>query len=244
MNKDINCQNKDSILVVRNLKKSFGTKEVLNDLSFDLFEGETLALLGSNGAGKSLTIDIISGIQAQDDGEVYLNLGKEDWIESVKEIGIQFQESKISGGVKVGKIIKKHKLLYKNRLLDDETYNEMHDVFEIEKINKQKLSSLSGGQKQRLNLFIALMHNPKIIILDEFTTGLDVNLSDKILNFIYKLKKQNNSSMIIISHHPKEVEELADRVILLKDGIIEENLTINEILNSYPNIEAYMKEKI
>jgi len=92
-----------------------------------------------------------------------------------------------------------------------------------------KVNKLSGGQKQRVNLMRAIITNPRVMILDEFVTGLDVNAVIKIINYVNKLKIQNGASMIIISHHPDEIEALADRILVLKNGNFVEETTVEKI---------------
>jgi len=92
-----------------------------------------------------------------------------------------------------------------------------------------KVNKLSGGQKQRVNLMLAIITNPRVMILDEFVTGLDVNAVIKIINYVNKLKIQNGASMIIISHHPDEIEALADRILVLKNGNFVEETTVEKI---------------
>ncbi len=231
------------VLSVKDLKKSFGKKEVLKGINFDLYQFETLAIIGKNGAGKTLTMECILGIQEKTSGDIYLNLGHSKWVDNLGEVGMQFQASQLSGTKTVKKLISFYKKFYRDRI-NNETYSELEKIFNIESILKNKLNQLSGGQKQRLNLFLSVIHNPKLMILDEFITGLDISSVKEIINAIYELKINNEASMIVISHQPEEIQALADRVILFKDGVIAEDLLMKEIIDEYGSVSLYLESVI
>ncbi len=231
------------VLSVKDLKKSFGKKEVLKGVTFDLYKSETLAIIGKNGAGKTLTMESILGIQEKDSGEIFLNLGHKKWVDNLNEIGMQFQASQLSGTKTVRKIVDFYEKFYKDRI-DEVTLVGLKEIFEIEIISKNKLNQLSGGQKQRLNLFLSVMHNPKLMILDEFITGLDISSVKEIINAINDLKIKNEASMIVISHQPDEIQALADRVLLFKDGVVAEDLLMKEIIEKYGSVSNYLEDVI
>ncbi len=231
------------VLYAKDIFVSFKNKEVLKGVTIDLRQGETLALVGANGAGKTVLMETILGLLKKEKGEVYLNLGHKTFSDNLKEVGIQFQSSKFGQKDKVYKIINFFKKLYKDRI-NDEDVEEMIDVFDIREFYKKKISKLSGGQKQRVNLMIAIIHNPKLMILDEFITGLDVKSVRKIITYVNKLKIINDASMIIISHQPEEIKELADRVIVLNDGKIISETTVEEIEYNYGTVALFLEETI
>ena len=189
------------VLYVRDLFVSFKNKEVLKGVTLDLRQGETLALVGANGAGKTVLMETILGLKNKDKGDIFLNLGHEKYMDNLKEVGIQFQSSTFSKRSKVCNVIEFFKKLYKDRINENDI-EEMFEVFNINEFRKTKINKLSGGQKQRVNLMIAIIHNPKLMILDEFITGLDVKSVRKIITYVNNLKYINDASMIIISLPP------------------------------------------
>ncbi len=231
------------VLFVEDLKISFKEKEVLKGITMGLRQGETLAIVGANGSGKTVLMETILGIIPKQEGEIYLNLGHETFKDNLKEVGIQFQQSKFGKRVKVKRVFSEHLSLYKEKTSQEEL-DEIIKAFEIEEVLDKKINKLSGGQQQRINLALSIMHNPKIMILDEFITGLDVKSVREIITYVNDLKLKNNASMIIISHQPEEVEALADRVIVLHDGVITQEATPKEIIEKYGNMALFIEKNI
>lgn len=231
------------VLYVRDLFVSFKNKEVLKGVTLDLRQGETLALVGANGAGKTVLMETILGLKNKDKGDIFLNLGHEKYMDNLKEVGIQFQSSTFSKRSKVCNVIEFFKKLYKDRINENDI-EEMFEVFNINEFRKTKINKLSGGQKQRVNLMIAIIHNPKLMILDEFITGLDVKSVRKIITYVNNLKYINDASMIIISHQPEEIKELADRIVVLNDGKIIMETTVKEIESNYGSVALFLEEVI
>ncbi len=219
-------------------------KRILNGVTFGLRKGETLAIVGANGAGKTVLLETILGLNIPDSySRMVLNLGRKHYANNLKEVGIQYQQSKMSASMTVRKLIDDYKKLYIDRI-DESLIEKMLDVFHIRPFYPSKVDSLSGGQKQRLNLLLAVINNPKIMILDEFITGLDVNSVEEIINFIAELKVKLNASMIIISHQPEEIEELADRVLLMKEGAIVLETYVEDIVEEYGSVTDFIREMI
>ena len=217
-------------------------KVIFKDISFDLFQGETLAILGENGAGKTVLMETMMGFFDKDSGEIKLTLGHDYYYDNLKEIGMQFQNAKFSNGDKVKDLIDFYKDFYEDRI-DDLQIKEMLEVFGAKQWLNLKVNKLSGGQKQRINLMLAIISNPRVMILDEFVTGLDVNAVVKIIRYVNDLKIKNKSSMIIISHHPDEIEALADRILVLKNGKFIEETTVKEVLKKQ-SIVSFISERI
>lgn len=233
----------ERVLYIRDLFVSFKNKKVLKGITLDVRKGETLALVGANGAGKTVLMESMLGLCDKDSGDIFFNLGHDNHSDNLKEVGIQFQSSTFSKNIKVWKIIRFFQKLYKDRINEDDV-EEMLDVFNIREFRKTKINRLSGGQKQRVNLMIAIIHNPKLMILDEFITGLDVKSVRKIITYVNNLKIINNASMIIISHQPEEIKELADRVLVINDGVISEETTVDEIEDDYGSVAEFLEEVI
>ncbi len=218
-------------------------KKVLKGVTFGLREGETLALVGANGAGKTVLMETILGFINSEKGEIFLNLGEKTYSKNIKRVGIQFQQSNFLKGIKVMGLIKLYVNLY-GEFVDRIELLKMIENFGIEDYIDSKVDRLSGGQKQRLNLLLAIMHQPKLMILDEFITGLDVKSVRKIIQYINYLKIKNNASMIIISHQPEEIEELSDRILVLNDGKIKIETNVEEIKNKNKSIALFVEENI
>ncbi len=216
-------------------------KEILKGITFGLRQGETLAILGANGAGKTVLIETIFGmITPEKNSKIFINLGHKTYAENILEVGIQYQQSKFPDSLKVSSIIDEHKKLYGDRV-DLIELQKMMEIFGIFEFINTKIGKLSGGQRQRLNLLLAIMHQPKLMILDEFITGLDVRTVRNIISYVNGLKIKNNASMIIISHQPEEIKELSDRIIVIKEGIISEETDVNNAIKNYGSIELFVE---
>ncbi len=218
-------------------------KHVLKGINLYLKEGETLALIGANGSGKTVLMETILGYNESQQGEIYLNLGMDTYEKNKTQIGFQFQDASFPVYWTVKQWIDMNKEIFKESI-DSEQIREMLNIFKIKDFYLQKISQLSGGQKQRLNLFLSIIHNPKLMILDEFITGLDIRSVKEIIRYVNELKIKNNASMIIISHQPEEVELLADRILVLNSGKIVEETTPELAKKEYGNIGTFMERKI
>ncbi len=218
-----------AIIKVEDLTKSFksGLKSnnVHKGVTFNIYEGETLAIIGANGAGKTVLMETLVRIQKQNSGKITFDF---NGLDPFEEIGMQFQDADSNSNLTPLELINFIKKMYGEKV-DKNQLEEMLDVFGIRSYIKKKIKQLSGGQKQRVNLLLATMHNPKFLILDEFITGLDILSVRDILEYISNLKERNESTLVIISHQPQEIESLADRIIILKDGVITEEYTHEEV---------------
>ncbi len=192
----------NSAIQVCGLKKSYGSNIVLNGLDFEIKKGETFALLGVNGAGKTTALECIEGLRKYDSGTIMVN----------GEMGIQLQSSSLPAHIKPMEAIR---LFSKwNRAKVDFT---MLNALGIKDIEKKQYIQLSTGQKRRLHLALALIGNPDIIFLDEPTAGLDVEGRLSLHEQIRKLKSQGKT-IVLASHDMAEVENLCDRIAILKNG--------------------------
>ncbi len=225
---------KRTFIEIKGLKKSFGRKgnkkEVHKDITLKVYEGETLAIIGANGSGKTVLMETIVGVRKQDEGKIIFDFGKGK--DPFEEIGMQFQDSDANSKLKPKEMIEFIRKMYESKV-DKDQLNEMIKIFGVEEFVDRKIKKLSGGQRQRLNLLLATMHNPKLMILDEFITGLDIISVHNILDYIKKMKEDNNSTMIIISHQPSEIKKLSDRILVLKDGEIKSEYLTKDIEEKY-----------
>ena len=208
------------IIEIKNLHKSFKDVKAVDDLTFSVREGELFAFLGVNGAGKSTTINIISGILNKDSGTVYVcgeNIDTNpDVIKS--KIGIVFQSSVLDKRLSAYDNLKSRAALYgifgeqfKRRL------DELDNLLGLKDILKRPLTKLSGGQKRRVDIARALLHNPDLLILDEPTTGLDPQTRQTVWNVIEQLRKERGLTVFLTTHYMEEAA-VADYVIILDSG--------------------------
>ncbi len=206
-----------TIISVKNLVKNYGSFQAVKDISFDVYEGEIFGLLGPNGAGKSTTLEIIETLRQKTSGDVTvcgINLDKDpDHIK--KLIGVQLQTSGYYPGLTLVELIQ----------LFGGLYNEtVHPLELLKLVNltdkaKNKYKELSGGQKQRFSIATTLINKPKIIFLDEPTTGLDPQARRNLWELIKDIRSQG-TTVIITTHYMDEAEQLCDRIAILDEGII------------------------
>ncbi|AOG60851.1 ABC transporter ATP-binding protein [Spiroplasma helicoides] len=223
-----------SIVEIKNLTKKYKHKVVLEDISLNIEEGDAVAILGKNGAGKTTLVEMIAQMAKPTHGEIKIDISK-----NIKqEIGIQFQEGNWPSGLCPRDIIEFYISVFENFSM--EKFEKLNEVFEIKDFYKTPLSKLSGGQKQRFNALLSIINDPKIIILDELTTGLDMELQFKILNF-FKETLNNKKTLLIVSHHPEEVEALCNRVIIVDNKKILMDKTIDQIKKEYKSVRELME---
>ncbi len=224
--------------MIQNLK---GEKKVLKGITLGVRQGETLALVGANGAGKTVLLETVLGFNIPKSyKKIVLNLGNKKFAKNLQEVGIQYQQSKMPSTLRVKQVILKYKKIYGKRV-DKAVLVEMIEQFGVFDFLNAKIESLSGGQKQRLNLLLAIMHQPKLMILDEFITGLDVKSVRKIITYVNELKLKNNASMIIVSHQPEEIEELADRIVVMKDGVVAQQTNVQEVTKKHGDMHTFVE---
>lgn len=200
-------------IVVKNLKKHFGKLHAVDGISFEVEKGEIYGFLGPNGAGKSTTIRCLMGFNRPNSGDIKL-LGydtKIDLIKAKKNIGY------LSGNVKLydNWTGNDHIKLYQNVRGESKILSHLIDRLEFN--SNMKFRHLSSGNKQKLGLILALMHEPKLIIMDEPTVGLDPLLQIEIYNILTEMRERG-STIFISSHNLPEVERLCDRAAIIKNG--------------------------
>ncbi len=234
----------NNILEIRNLKKYYGDVKAVDDISFDVKEGSLFAFLGLNGAGKSTTINIICSILKKDSGQVYvdgMNLDKDS--DKIKHlIGVVFQNSTLdtSLSVKENLMIRAGFYGLKGKELK-ERLDFLTELFDLGKILKKPFRNLSGGQKRRVDIARGLINLPKILILDEPTTGLDPQTRMKIWDLIESLRVSRNMTVFLTTHYMEEANK-ADRVVMIDAGHIVANDTPHNLKNQFSSdyIKAYM----
>lgn len=210
------------VIKVKNLKKMYKEHLAVNDISFEVNEGELFAFLGENGAGKSTTINILCTILQMTEGEVEIcghKLGSED--DAIREkIGIVFQNSVLDPKLTVKENLYLRGSYYglsKKEIADRLESFSKH--FEMDDIWNRKYEKLSGGQRRRVDIMRALIHKPEILFLDEPTTGLDPKSRKLVWDYINHLRKDKGMTIFLTTHYMEETRD-ADRVVILDKGQI------------------------
>lgn len=209
------------VINVKNITKRFGNKIVLDNISFEVEEGEIFGFIGPNGAGKSTLINIMTSILVPDSGTIEIcgNDILNNKIEAKKNIGYVPQDIALLEEISTYSNLEFFGTLYGlNRSLLRERIEEALDITGLSEKRKEKVKKFSGGMKRRLNLAVAIMHHPKVLILDEPTVGVDPQSRSHIFNFIKRIGKEWGTTVIYTSHYMEEIEELCDRVFIIDLG--------------------------
>ncbi len=211
-----------AVIEVKNLTKKFpqpdgGFLKAVNDISFEVKEGEVFGLLGPNGAGKTTTLEIIEGIQQATKGEIsVLGIDPQKQVNKIKErIGVQLQASAYFDYLTLEEILKLFGSFYKKQMNPD----KLLKIVDLTEKKKSLVRHLSGGQKQRFSICASLVNDPQIAFLDEPTTGLDPQARHNIWEFIQKINKEGKT-VILTTHYMEEAQELCDRVGIMDNGKI------------------------
>ncbi|MBZ4203870.1 ABC transporter ATP-binding protein [Mycoplasma tauri] len=212
----------NEIIVIKNLEKSFKNNKALKGVSFSVKKGELFGYLGLNGAGKSVTLNIILGLLKRDSGEVYingLNIDKRQ-LDIRNQVGIVFQESILDPELSVRENLMIRAALYKDYLNGEKVatvVNKIIDEFQLNDFASRRYATLSGGQKRRADIARALVHSPNILFLDEPTTGLDPNSRKLVWSILKKIQKTRNLTIMLTTHYMEEADDCS-RVIILEKG--------------------------
>lgn len=217
------------LVEVSDVHKSFKDVHAVKGLSFNVMEGKFLALLGPNGAGKTTMVEMIEGIQIPDKGKIIID-GKK-WSHHSYEIhqliGLSLQETRYVDKLTVRETLKLFSSFYG---LPKKRVNEVIELTGLEEKDKAYTVNLSGGQRQRLALGIALLNKPKVLLLDEPTTGLDPNARREVWNILKQLKEEAKTSLILTTHYMEEAEQLCDYIIIIDHGKILQEGTLQNLL--------------
>ena len=225
----------ENIVEIDGLNKSFGSLKAVHNLNFRVKEGELFAFLGINGAGKSTTINIMCGQLSKNSGKVKIDGADLDKNANriKRSLGVVFQNSVLDSPLSVYDNLESRAALYgitgrafKNRL------SELSELLDLEDLLKRPVGKLSGGQRRRADIARALLHRPKILILDEPTTGLDPQTRKNIWDIISKLRKEENMTVFLTTHYMEEAAE-ADYVVIIDRGEISAEGTPLQLKNAY-----------
>lgn len=217
------------VIEVRNVFKSFKTVHAVRGVNLTIYPGQFVALLGPNGAGKTTLVEMIEGIQKPDSGEIRI-LGK-PWKGHEKElrqvIGLSLQETRYIEKLTTFETLRLFGSFFG---MGKERVEEVLQLVGLEEKRKAYTVNLSGGQRQRLALGIALINHPRILLLDEPTTGLDPNARREIWEILRSLRASSDTSMILTTHYMEEAEQLCEQIIIIDEGEILKEGTMKDLL--------------
>ena len=224
-----------TIIKIENLEKSFGKTKAVRKINLEVYEGSLFAFLGINGAGKSTTISMMYGGLKIDSGRITI-CGQDvaTHLDKIKnQIGVVFQDSVLDKTLTVYENLKFRAGFYGIFGQDFKArYQELEKLFDLAEIKNQKIQKLSGGQKRRVDIARAIIHQPKILILDEPTTGLDPGTRSKVWRIISKLREDYKMTIFLTTHYMEEAAD-ADYVTILDKGIIIAEGTPLELKTQY-----------
>lgn len=206
------------VIKVRNISKTINKKKILDNINFDIYEGEIVGLVGKNGAGKSTLLKIMTGLYSYDEGEIYYynyNL-KTDYEKAMSIVGTLIENPDMYSNLNGKKNLEIFKSMFKG--IDEGTIEEIVRIVEMEKYLGKKFKTYSLGMKERLGIASSLINKPKILILDEPTNGLD---REGVKNTMKMLKELKDTTIIISSHMLSDIEELCNKIIFINDGKID-----------------------
>lgn len=241
--KEIDINHHSKVLEVNNLSKSFGKRKVLNNINFDIYEGNIVGLIGPNGAGKTTLIKTILNFYKSDTGSVKI-CGfdvKKNLEEALSKTGSTIENPDMYLNISAMKNIEIISLI--NNIKDKNYIDEMIKFVGLEDRINDKVKKYSLGMKQRLGIACALIKRPKLLILDEPTNGLDPKGIKELRKMLKTISEKENMSILISSHILSEVENICDRVMIIDDGKIISDFGIEEV--KYKNIsleEEYFKK--
>ena len=225
----------ENVIEISHLTKSFGEVKAVDDLSFHVARGELFAFLGVNGAGKSTTISIMCGTLSKDGGKVIVNGNDvDDGVAAItRDIGVVFQNSVLDGALTVRDNLASRAALYGiTGKAAAARIDELAGLLDFGNIVNRTLGKLSGGQRRRIDVARALIHRPKILILDEPTTGLDPQTRKTLWEVIGECRRRDGMTVFLTTHYMEEAAD-ADYVVILDAGKIVAKGTPLELKNAY-----------
>lgn len=236
-----NYFNENPLVIVNNIKHQFKNNLIYENISFEIFENEKVAFLGPNGSGKTLTISTLCGFIKPKNGEIEYKFEYKK--NPGEKLSIQFQDLKFPVSLTPKDLIEFIIKLTNSEHLEKEILEGIY-AFEIDKIMNRQMSKLSGGQQQRVNVFLSMIGRPRILFLDEFTTGLDINIKNKLQNYIMDFCKKNKITLVLISHDIDSIEEMVDRIIILANKQIMVDAYTKDINKEFGSIKNMLKKYI
>ncbi|MCR4580998.1 MAG: ABC transporter ATP-binding protein [Bacilli bacterium] len=218
-----------NIIEVKKINKSFGNKQILHDVSFNIGEGEILGFIGPNGAGKTTTIKLILGLQSIDSGEVIINgyNVKTDFEKAIEKVGAIVESPDLYMYLSGKQNLKLIANMYKD--ITNEDIDKVIKQVGLENRINDKVSKYSLGMRQRLGIAASLIHKPNVLILDEPTNGLDPEGIKEMRELLIKLAKEEKMAILISSHNLAELDNLVTNTCIIKNGEILSSSSVKEL---------------
>ncbi|CAN5223756.1 ABC transporter ATP-binding protein [soil metagenome] len=217
------------MIKIKGVTKSFKGFKAVNNLNLQVAQGEYLALLGPNGAGKTTLVEMIEGLQFPDSGEILVKgMNWRDHVSQLRRvIGLSLQETKFIDKITVKETMDLFASFYN---LPDQRSEELINAVNLNHKRDSYTVNLSGGQRQKLALGVALLNDPEVLMLDEPTTGLDPNARREIWDILINIKQSKKTTLILTTHYMEEAEYLCDRIVIMNNGSILADGTLQELL--------------
>lgn len=206
-----------TILEVKNLKVLYSNHVAIDNISFKIEDGEYVCLVGENGSGKSTLIKTIVGLLKPEEGSVNLNISLDE-ISYLSQTNLKELNFPATAKEIIMSGVQKHKKLFYTKK-DKEDFLEIIKKLKIEDLQNRRIGDLSGGQKQRVLIARSLIRKPKLLILDEPVSGLDVNITKELYNILNTLNKENKITIIMATHDIDEIEDIKPRIINLATSL-------------------------
>jgi ABC-2 type transport system ATP-binding protein len=218
------------VLTVENLRKTYGPLEAVRDVSFKVDQGEIFGILGPNGAGKTTTIECVQGLRPYEEGRVsVLGFDPRTHVADIqKQIGSQLQESALPDRIKVWEAID----LFGSLSHEGPSQQELLDDWGLTEKKAARFGSLSGGQQQRLFVALALVNNPKLVFLDEMTSGLDP-ASRRVAWDLIRRIRERGTTVVLVTHFMDEAETLCDRLVVIDGGTVKAEGSPQQLIDRY-----------
>ena len=223
----------NNIIEVVNLRKTYKSTVAIDDVSFQVYDGEIFGLLGPNGAGKTTTVECLQGLRHQDSGTIsVLGLDPQaDAINLKKQIGSQLQESALPDRIKVWEALD----LFASTNSVAVNWATLIEQWGLKEKRNAAFGTLSGGQRQRLLIALALVNNPKVVFLDEMTTGLDPAARHVTWDLIREIRDRG-TTVILVTHFMDEAENICDRLAIMNNGKIAAMDTHQNLINTHGSL--------
>lgn len=246
LSREFKIAKKESNIIKRVLFRSYKRINAVSGLNFEIKEGEFVAFIGPNGAGKSTTIKMMTGILAPTDGEINV-MGRSPQKhrkQNAFELGVVFgQRSQLWWDLPISDTFSLLKEIYK---IPDDVYHEnikiFKDILGLEEFYDQPVRQLSLGQRMRAEISASLLHNPKVLFLDEPTIGLDVVAKKMIREFLLEINRTKKVTIILTTHDMRDITELCERIIMINDGRLFVDTSINDFKNSIDSLQYIVVE--
>lgn len=218
------------LVELKHITKKYKEKIALDDINFVIKSSDRIGIIGANGSGKSTVSEIIGGIRQPTSGEV---IRQPNLV-----IGLQFQDSKYPIGISVMDMIKYYLHTFSIEMKESQL-KQLLRTYQISGFENKFIESLSGGQQQRLNILLSVIHDPDLVILDEVSTGLDIEVRAQIFDFLKQNIVAKKKAMILVTHNMSEVEDFCEKYIYIHNGVIKDAGKVKDLVKEYGSVHDY-----